>query len=386
MRVNWHKEPNDKEFNTVEVLKRDRRAFIDEGKHYYRPKCLVPLSGSGHHLGFLFSPREGNMVMVWFYQERKGIVLFTIPHWFEKPICRPTPYDIAIKYGQHRRPKRYQPTGDFLFKYPEPKKPFCFRWWHGEKAYKKGDIDEGRDWCFLFDYCREGDACPDCRLCQTIDSIGHILNHYFKFYSEQTESRKAYPLRGVYHNPSGSYWLFEGSNKPSDEYVSEFYTEGMGFWTLQGSVIQDGIEYYKGHVRHHPDGSTEMHSATPDPDNSAGSWCFVLSDDNQTADDYGLIAYDLEHLITGCKVRGYKNGALRCRAQSAIDQASSEVFLEPDGHCWLWNIKDDTYIEFFTDGSGKIKASPLTIEGDTVITGSLTHGNGPCCNPATQWV
>ena len=123
-RVNWHKEPNDKEFNTAEVLKRDRRAFTDDGKHYYRPRCIVPLSGAGHHLGFLFSPREGNMVMVWFYQERKGIVLFTIPHWFEKPICRPTPYDIAIKYGQHRRPKRYLPTGDF-FSYPEPKKPSC---------------------------------------------------------------------------------------------------------------------------------------------------------------------------------------------------------------------------------------------------------------------
>lgn len=314
--------------------------------------------------------------MVWFYQERKGIVLFTIPHWFEKPICRPTPYDIAIKYGQHRRPKRYLPTGDFLFRYPEPKKPFCFRWWHGEASYQKGDIDEGRDWCFLFDYCQLGDSCPDCHLCKTIDSIERLKNHYFKFYSEQTESRKAYPLRGEYHAPCGSYWMFESKDRPDVSYISEVYTEGMGFWTIQGSIIQDDIEYYKGHLRHSPDGTMEGHSATPDDDDSAGSRWKVYSPDNTTADSYGLIAAELINLETGAVVRIYKDGSIRVRSTAQGDK--SEVWLEKTGHCWIWNIVANAYVEIFANGDMDIKspteinitAPAVNINGALNITGS----------------
>lgn len=366
--VNWHKEPGDKKFNTVDVLKRDRRAFTDDGKHYYRPKCIVPLAGIGQHLGWLFSPREGDMAMVYFYQERKGIVLFTIPNWAQFPICRPTPYDIVLKGGQFRRMKRHQPTGDFLYyPYPEPKKPYCFRWFHGEDAYKAGDIGPGRDWALLFDYCQLGESCPDCNLCKTIDSIQRLRNQYFKFYSEDTESRRAYPWRAEFKAHCGSFWMFESQDKPSDEYASEVYTEGEGYWTWQGSKIEGGVEVLKGHVRHSPNGDLEGHSTTTDLDNTGSKWR-VYAPDSTISDDYGLIAWEMINFETHCKVRGYKNGAVRLRA--AVDPTGedlkSEVFLAPDGHCWLWNAVDDASAEIFPGGRIAI-TSPIEVDFVTPV-------------------
>lgn len=383
--VRWHKEPGDKKFNTVDVLKRDRRAFVDENKHYYRPKCIVPLSGIGQHLGWLFSPREGDMVMVYFYQERKGIVLFTIPNWAQLPICRPTPYDIAMKGGQFRRMKRYQPTGDFLYyPYPEPKKPYCFRWWHGEDAFKAGDIGEGRDWCLLFDYCQMGESCPDCNLCKTIDSIQRLKNQYFKFYSEDTESRKAYPWRAEFKAYCGSYWMFESKDRPSSEYVSEIYTEGEGFWTLQGAKIENNLEVLKGHIRHSPDGSLEGHSATSENDNT-GSKYKVYGPDSTVTDQYGLIAWEVLNLEKKCMVRGYKDGAVRLR--SSLDPTGlvgrAEVFLGADGHCYLWNGVDNASMEFFSGGVATV-TSPVEIN----LNSPVIKQNGVQIHPsaAEGWV
>ncbi len=328
-KVNWHQNPDDKKFNSVDVVMRDRaHKNSKDNRHIRKQLPVLQNNFLGHHLGWNWNPRKGDLIYVFFYGDRKGIVLGTAHSWAEYPVCMPTPYDIPLKGGQWRAP--YQdPWKDFPKQpYPQAKKPYCFRWWHGQKAFQKGDIDEGRDWCFLFDYCREGDACPDCRICGTIDSIGHILNHYFKFYSEQTESRKAYPLRGVYHNPSGSYWLFEGSNKPSDEYVSEFYTEGLGFWTIQGSIIQDGTEYYKGHVRHNPKGSIDIHSASEWKalaDESTGARVAVIAPDDDQLD----FAVQLKDFATGAFVQILKSGKIEGYSPSEILwKAGQKITLE----------------------------------------------------------
>ncbi len=363
--VNWHKEPDDKKFNTVDVLKRDRRAFSDDGKHYYRPKCIVPLAGIGQHLGWLFSPHEGDMVMVYFYQERKGIVLFTIPNWAQFPICRPTPYDIALKGGQFRRMKRHQPTGDFLYyPYPEPKKPYCFRWFHGEDAYKAGDIGPGRDWCLLFDYCQLGECCPDCNLCKTIDSIQRLKNQYLKFYSEDTESRRAYPWRAEFKAYCGSFWMFESRDRPSSEYISEVHTEGEGYWTVQGAKIENNLETLLGHIRHSPDGCLEGHSATPEAsqeDNVGHRWK-VYSPDSTISDSRGPIAAELVNLEKKALVRIYKDGSARMVSANDVTGATgrSEVVVGVDGHCWLWNLVDDASIEFFSGGVATV-TSPVEI-------------------------
>lgn len=257
--------------------------------------------------------------------------------------------------------KRHQPTGDFLYyPYPEPKKPYCFRWWHGEDAYKAGDIGPGRDWCLLFDYCQLGESSPDCNLCKTIDSIQRLRNQYFKFYSEDTESRKAYPWRAEFKAYCGSFWMFESKDRPSSEYVSEVYTEGEGYWTLQGAKIEGGVEVLKGHIRHSPSGTVEMQSATPSPENSAGSIAMVVADDEaRLVDDVGDVAAELEHLPSASRVRIYKSGMIQI-VSCVNGVAKSVLSAHADGFCEIWNKAANAYVEIQASGQMNIN-SPTVI-------------------------
>jgi len=322
--------------------------------------------------------------MVYFYQERKGIVLFSIPSWAQNPICRPTPCDIAMKGGQFYRPKRHQPTGDFLYyPYPETKKPYCFRWFHGEEAFKSGNGGEGRDWCLLFDYCKMGDSNPECELCKTIDSIERLRNQYFKFYSEQTESRKAYPWRAEVKAYCGSFWMFESKDRPSSEYVSEVYTEGEGYWTLQGAKIEGDVEVLKGHIRHSPKGTLEVHSATTDPDNLAGSIMRVVADDDtRFSDEVGEIAAALEHVPSSSRVRIYKNGIIQI-VSCVSGVAKSLLSAHPDGYCEMWNISSGAYVEI-TAAGGLNQCSPSEIN----LNAPLIKQNGIQIHPSASdgWV
>ncbi len=381
--VQWHKEPNDDNFNTVTVIIRDRRQKTSEGREYYRERLPCLQSFIGHHLGMNWNPRVGDLVRVWFYQERKGIVLGTTWSWAQKPICRASPYDWVVQGGQWIRPYQDPATGDFIKQpYPEKKKPYCFKWFHGTGPDGKpaGEIGPGRDWLWLFDFCHEGDACPDCRNCRKIDNISRANNHGFKFYSEQTESRKAYPYRGIYFVPSGSYWMFESSDQPSGEYLSEIYTEGKGYWRIQGAVDEDRP---KGHLQHSPNGTMQMHSATNDPSDNLGARCKVYSPEDTAADQHGLIAADLQHLETGALVRIYKDGSVR--VTSLVDPSGqagrSEIFLKPDGNCWLWDLVDDTYIEMHPGGEVEIRGQPITLNGNVHVTGNMTI-DGLCSHGA----
>jgi len=377
--INWHESPDDRKFNSVDVIMRDRA--LKDSKNPIRKQLPVLQNFLGGHCGgHNWTPRKGDLVWGFFYGGRQGIVLANAWSWAEYPACRPSPYDIADKNGQWMEPYQDQ-FGDFPRQpYPEVKKPYCFRWWHGPV---KGDTGPGRDWCFLFDFCQLGNAVPNCNLCKTIDSISRFKNHYLKFYSEETESRKAYPLRGEYHAPCGSFWMFESKDRPDESYLSEVHTEGEGYWTVQGAKIENGIEVLKGHIRHSPDGTMEGHSATPEEaqEDNVGSRWKVYSPDSTIADSYGLIAAEMVNLEKKALCRIYKDGSSRLLATDDVTGATgkSEVFLSVDGHCWLWDLVDGTYIEFYSGGMAKIKATTLTIEGDVVITGSLTHGNGPCC-------
>ncbi len=305
--VEWHERPGDKKFNNSIVIMRDRREKADPGKTYIRLR-LPSLQGLiGNCLGYNWNPRKGDLVYVLFYQERKGIILGSGWNWGQVPPCRPSPYDIVCKGGQWLEPKQDN-WGDFYNDYyPEAKKPFCFRWWHGPVL---GHTGPGRDWCFLFDYCRMGDAVPDCRNCKTIDSICRDLNHYIKVYSSETESRKAYPLRGEYHNPSGSYWLFEGCDKPSNDYTSEVHTEGKGYWRIQGATDETHL---KGHLQHSPNGNMDIHSETSDPSDNTGARVKVFSHA-----DSGDIAAEVQWFDTGSYIRIMKSGEIILHSPSKI--------------------------------------------------------------------
>lgn len=319
--VHWHETPDDQNFNSVDVVMRDRAIKNATGQLHYRKQLPCLQSLVGHCLGLCWSPRKGDLVYVLFYGERKGIVLGTVWSWAEHPVCRTTPYDLILKGGQWMEP--YQDRfGDFPRQpYPMARKPFCFKWFHGPIT---GSTGPGRDWCFMFDYCRLGDSVPDCHSCRTIDSIQRLNNHYLKIYSEQTESLKAYPLRAEYHAPCGSYWMFESSDSPGGSCQSEVYTEGEGFWTIQGSRIEGDQEALKGHIRHHPEGDMEIHSATSDLDDEAGARCAMAAPGSSLWD----FAAEIRDFTTGAYVRIEKDGAVKVCSPVEIRLTAPKIVLE----------------------------------------------------------
>ncbi len=330
-KVNFHSSPEDHKFNTVDVVMRDRAK--KDGKYPIRKQLPVLQNFLGGHCGgHNWNPRRGDLVWVFFYGGRQGIVLANAWSWAEYPACRPTPYDITDKGGQWQAP--YQdPCGDFPRQpYPELKKPYCFRWFHGPVT---GSTGPGRDWAFLFDYCHLGDSSPSCKDCKNIDSICHVANHFLKFYSTETESRKAYPGRGLYHAPGGAYWLFDSYDAPDETYISEFYTHGAGFWTIQGAVD----EVLKGHIRHYPEGDIEIHSATSSQDGT-GTRCTVAAPNSSLFD----FAWEAIHFATGAFRRILKDG----------------------------KIQDSSPVEI------KLTAPDIVLDGDVEITGSCTHGACSC--------
>lgn len=248
--IHNHEAPGDRKFNTVDVIMRDRPAKND--KYRFRTDVIVPPNYlGGHCMGDTRSPRVGDVVVVLFYADREGYVLGPAWSWAEYPVCRPTPYDIANKGGQWMKP--YQDEwSDFPEEpYPQIKKPYCDRWFHGPV---KGTTGRGRDWARVYDYCQEGDATPDCSVCKTIDSIGRDKNSWDKVYSHETESCEAPSKRRELHVPCGACIRFE-----SETGQSVVYSEGLGHIQIQGATCEDRP---KGHLTHYPDGSWEVQSET----------------------------------------------------------------------------------------------------------------------------
>lgn len=344
--VHWHKEPGDGEFNHVTVIMRDRAQEVDAHKKYIRVRIPVLQNLIGGNCGgYNWNPRKGDLVYCFFYQERKGVCLGNFWSWAEYPACRPSPYDIAGKGGQWLEPYQDKRTGDFQKQpYPALEKPYCFpRWFHGPVT---GSTGKGRDWMLLFDYCHEGHARKDCSTCKTIDSVNRADNHGFKFYSSETESEKAHPDRGLYFTPGGSYWMFESKCCEDCESCSELgccselFTEGKGFWTIQGVV--DGQDY-KGHLRHSPTGTIDIHSTSEFAgiaEESTGTRVVCVSPSDLTV-DYAVQAKDF---VTSALREILKNGKI-------FDSSPSEV---------------------------KLTAPDIVLDGDVLITGTCTHNDCSC--------
>jgi len=345
--VTYHEAPNDKKFNTVIVIMRDRRARNDDQKAYIRNELpVLQHFQGGNHGGANWNPRRGDLVYVLFYKEREGIVLGNAWSWAEYPVCRPTPYDIAHKGGQWMEPTQCKDTLDFLNQpYPSIKKPYCFRWFHGPVLGKTG---KGRDWAWLLDYCHMGDTTPSCKDCKTIDSICRTDNHYFKFWSSETESKKAHPLRGEYHAPCGSYWMFDSKccgdcEECTETCCSEIFTQGRGYWRVQGAI---GEQAMRGHLTHSPTGTMDLHTNTNDPDDNTGVRVKIVEPDDNSEE----FSFEAKDFTTGAYVRIMKNGAIILHSPVKI-------------------TLDAPLVEETEDN--------LT-SGDNTIIGSCTHGTCSC--------
>ena len=61
--VVWHKEPEDKKFNSIIVVMRDRAKKVDTGKTYYRIQLPTLQNFLGGHCGgYNWNPRKGDLV------------------------------------------------------------------------------------------------------------------------------------------------------------------------------------------------------------------------------------------------------------------------------------------------------------------------------------
>jgi len=320
-KVNWHYKSGDRKFNTVDVIMRDRAAKDDKNPVRLRLPVLQNLLG-GHFGGYNWNPRVGDLVWVFFYGGRQGIVLGSAWGWHEYPTCRPTPYDIVNKNSQWQEPFRDQ-QGDFIKQpYPPLKKPYCFRWFHGPVLGKTG---KGRDWAFVFDYCKQGDQSPECELCKKIDYISRVGNHYLKIFSTETESEKAYPCRGEYHAPCGSYWMFDSRNNPGGM-ISDVYTGGEGYWAIQGAKLINNQESFKGHVRHHPNGDIEIHSATYDPQDNKGVRLALSAPDS----NFWNFRAELKDFENDSYVRLENDSSVEVRSPDEIRLKAPSIILDGD--------------------------------------------------------
>ena len=349
-KIHWHEKPGDKKFNHIDVIERDRAQETDDTKSYIREKIPVLQSFLGGHCGgYNWNPRKGDLVYVFFYHERKGICLGNFWGWQEYPICRPTPYDIADKGGQWLEPFQDPKTLDFPRQpYPPLKKPYCYRWFHGPVT---GSCGPGRDWAWMMDYCQEGDAVKDCRTCLNIDSLSRNGNRGFKFYSHETESKVAHPLRDLFFNESGSFWMFDAKScadcpECDGSCCSEMYTEGRGYWTIQGAI---SVSSLRGHLRHNPYGSMDLHTETEDQpleSETSGVRVAVVS----ALDSGPDFAWEIKDFLTNAYAKAFKDGKIKIESPSQITLKAPTIILDGNVH----------------------------ITGNNQIDGSCAHGSCSC--------
>ena len=316
-KVNWHEEPNDKKFNTVDVIMRDRADKEDPNPLRKQLPVLQNLLG-GHCGGYNWNPRVGDLVWVFFYGGRQGIVLANAWGWHQYPVCRPSPYDIADKNGQWQYPFRDK-YGDFVRQpYPKLKKPYCFRWFHGP-AITTGSSGPGRDWAWILDYCKEGDAKPECDGCDNIDCISREGNRGFKFYSQQTQSEVAAPYRDLFFSECGSFQMFESKECSG---ASEIFTRGRGYWTIQGATE---FQELQGHVRHYPDGTMEIHSTTEwedYPEEATGARCIVTGPTSKA--DW---SWQIKDFLTNAYAQAFKDGKILIESPTEIELKAPKITL-----------------------------------------------------------
>lgn len=249
-KVNWHKTADDKDFNSVDIILRDRRNWTDEKKRYVKERVPVLEFGlHGHHFGWHHMLRKGDPVKVLFYQGEKAIVLAPHWSWAQYPVCRPDPYTMRYKFSQWRKPFQ-----DFKLDFPEMPfpdglNPTCFNWQHGPPRGRPGP---GRDFYWLFDYCKQGHDRPCCCQCKNIDYPKRKNNTFLKSYGEETLSEESPPFRWEFHLRCGSCMRFEAVDGKSAE-----YSLGRGHIRIMNAICEFKK---KGHIDWHPKGTIDMHT------------------------------------------------------------------------------------------------------------------------------
>ena len=157
IRVHPHVAPlasGDKNFNTVDLQLIDR-PYEDDGSLpiIERAEVNTIQHDHGRFQGRPFNYRVGDLVLVYWLSERRGIILGALPTDEQEPVCRSQAdsdhQEFVFKLCPWEAPHQDPITKSFT-EFPNPKHPICFKWW-----------PKTRDSIWIFD-CLEGHNCADC--------------------------------------------------------------------------------------------------------------------------------------------------------------------------------------------------------------------------------
>lgn len=135
--VQRHAFEDDQKTNTIDVQVRDFNPIHKKGQSLERKRLIFSQGYIGHHYGHPYHPKIGDLLIVLFYQNEKGIVISTLPGWTELPVCRDNDDDEVIKLCQRPQPVycTHPVTGiKYVRHFPEPKKPVCVKYFGKDRC------------------------------------------------------------------------------------------------------------------------------------------------------------------------------------------------------------------------------------------------------------
>lgn len=204
IRVHPHVAPlasGDKDFNTVDLQLIDR-PYEDDGSLpiIERAEVNTIQHDHGRFQGRPFNYRVGDLVLVYWLSERRGIILGALPTDEQEPVCRSQAdsdhQEFVFKLCPWEQPYQDPITKSFT-EFPDPKHPECYKWW-----------PKTRDSLWIFD-CLEGHNTPSCcgQACNSLDD--HQSSTCFKNFSDISPTTIDLPRRFKFLHHCGSFWYYD---------------------------------------------------------------------------------------------------------------------------------------------------------------------------------
>ena len=222
--------PADKDFNTVDVQLIDRPRIEGAALTIRYVKLNSLQREHGRFQGHPWNARIGDMVYVYWLNEREALVLGSCTSVEQEPICRSKADNQQQEYVFKLCPWEEPGTNEDhnYVDFPLPKHPDCYKWW----PYTRDSI-------WIFD-CLEGHNCANCSAqapCNCLDD--HQNSTCFKHFSDISPTTVDKPWRFKFLHHCGSFWYFDND--------AQWRIEGNNGGTL-------------GWIHHYTDGKIKIHS------------------------------------------------------------------------------------------------------------------------------
>jgi len=237
----------DRDFNVVDVQLIDRPRDSSGAAPLVkrtRINCLQHYHGCVQ--GDPWTPRIGDMVLIYWIKEREGLVIGTIPSVQQEPICRSEAtsehQEIVCKRAPWEQPGMNQ-DGNYVV-FPLPKHPDCFKWW-----------PITRDYITIHDcpYGHNRAQCDKKAPCTCLDDLQS--GTWWKVFSDISPTIYDKPRRVKFHHHCGSYYFFDED----------------GTVHLENRVAENP----RAHITLYPNASVVIRSADDDPELQRGAYIYL---------------------------------------------------------------------------------------------------------------